>query len=277
VVRVLFLAVLVGVAFPGGAWELTVAFTNDLHASLESLAALEPFLRSADLVLDAGDTWEDLYRFTDVLAAEETLGWMKKIGYDGKVLGNHDAYLGPSLPGLISRADFPVVVTNMHGMPGVVPWALVERGELRILILGFLGPEPGVFFPYPLWPKVTLLDPATAARKALEAAPEHDLLIVLAHMELADAAVLARAVPECDLLVLGHDHLFLEEPVWAGKVPIVQAGHRAQAVGLATLGPGGLVDYELIHTGETSKASPISLLPVVLLGFLFFFLSSARE
>jgi len=275
-VRILFLAALVLAGPPVLGWELRIAFTGDLHVALDGLAALEPYLRDADLVLDAGDTWEDLYRLTGLAAALRITRWMEEVGYDAKVLGNHDAYLGPALVELLRGTGFPVVATNVRGIPGIAPWALLERRGVRILILGFLGPKPNVYFPYPLWPKAAVLDPAATAREALGEAPEHDVLIVLAHMELPDAVALARAVPECDLLVLGHDHLFLEEPVWAGGVPIVEAGHRAQAVGLVTLGPEGLVDYELVRTGTTTGAGIGSLLPVVALALLFL-LASAGE
>ncbi len=275
-VRLLFLAALLLSALPAWAWELVVAFTNDLHVALEGLPALEPYLKGADLILDAGDTWEDLYRFTDISRAEEITRWMEGVGYAAKVLGNHDAYLGPALLELLPRVGFPVLGTNVRGIPGIAPWTVVERKGLRILIFGFVGPKRDVYFPYPLWPKAKVVDPVAAARWALEVAPEHDLLIIVAHMCLEDAVSLARAVPGCDLLVLGHDHLFLEEPVWAEGVPIVEAGHRAQAVGIATLGPEGLVDYELVHMEKKPTKGRSALLPVVVLALLFLLFSAGK-
>jgi len=275
-VRLLFLAALLLSALSAWAWELVVAFTNDLHVAMEGLPALEPYLRGADLILDAGDTWEDLYRFTDISPAEEITRWMEGVGYAAKVLGNHGAYLGPALQELLPRVGFPVLGTNVRGIPGIAPWTVVERKGLRILILGFVGPKRDVYFPYPLWPKAEVMDPVAAARWALEVAPEHDLLIIVAHMGLEDAVSLARAVPGCDLLVLGHDHLFLEEPAWAAGVPIVEAGHRAQAVGIATLGPEGLVDYELIRMEKKPTKGRSALLPVVALALLFLLFSAGK-
>jgi len=65
-------------AFPAGAWELTIAFTNDLHVALERLPGIAPILSQADLVLDAGDAWEDLYRLTGLREALQ--GDMQVIG-----------------------------------------------------------------------------------------------------------------------------------------------------------------------------------------------------
>lgn len=273
-VRFLLLAAFVTASLPVVGWELKVAFTNDLHVALGNLSALEPYLEEADLILDAGDTWEDLYRFTGIGEAREITRWMERVGYAAKVLGNHDAYLGPALLEFLPEVDFPVLGTNVRGIPGVAPWVLVERKGLKVLILGFLGPKLDVYFPYPLWPKAEVLDPVASAREALDRAPEHDLFIVLAHMGLRDAVALAEAIPECDLLVLGHDHLFLEEPVWVGTVPIVEAGHRAQAVGVVTLTPDGLVDYELIRTGRKAGEKAGMLIPVVLLTLAFLIFSA---
>lgn len=272
-VRVLLLAALLQAALPALGWELKVAFTNDLHApSPGRLAALEPYIAGADLAFDAGDAWEEMYSLSGLGEAERTAAWMEEAGYDAMVLGNHDAYLGPPLVEILRRLRFPVVVTNLHGIPGVVPWVLLERKGLRILVLGFLGPKRDVYFPYPLWPKAELLDPGASARAALEVAPEHDLLIILAHMGLKDAISLAHAAPECDLLILGHDHIFLDEPVWAGTVPIVEAGHRAQAVGLVTLGPEGLRDYRLVRVSPPPTRSRLMLLWVAVLALLFLLL-----
>ncbi|MCD6321167.1 metallophosphoesterase [Candidatus Bipolaricaulota bacterium] len=242
---------LLGLAFlssgiPAFPWELVVAFTNDLHASLPRLPALEPYLAGADLILDAGDITEDLYRFTGIPEAEAITEWMGRVGYTAAVLGNHDMYLGPTLKRIVAEANFPVVVANMWRLAGVRRWLLVEVKGLRVLILGFLGAWPDVYYPWSLWPALKLLDPIPAAREALKVAPEHDLLIFLGHMPLREARELARAFPECDLFILGHDHLFLKVPIWVGKVPIVQAGHRAQAVGIVTLGDKGF-SYRLVR------------------------------
>lgn len=247
---------------------ITVAFTNDLHASLPRLPALEPFLRGTDLILDGGDALEDLHRLTSLADAERTLEWMGEVGYSAMVLGNHELYLGPALLELIRKAPFPVVVTNALGLPGVERWALLEVGGTRVLVLGFLGTASDVYIPWSLWPTVRLSEPIAAARDILGKAPDHGLLVILAHMGIEEAEGLSRAVPDCDLLVLGHDHLFLDEPIWVGDVPIVQAGHRAQAVGLVVLGDGRF-DYRLQRVGGRLPRLPHPLLlPAVLLVIL---------
>ncbi len=240
-VRALLLVLLFSAT--AGAWEITIAFTNDVHAYSTQLAALAPYLSPADLVLDAGDTWEDTHRLTGAAEAWATLKTMTDLGYDAMVLGNHETYLGPRLlADLISAAPFPVLATNLLSDVPTQRWVLVEVRGVRILLLGVLWDLALV------WPGWTLLDPLESVRTALAEAPPHDAFIVLGHMDFPRAQALAAALPECDLLVLGHNHRFLEEPVWVGDVPIVQAGHRGQAVGVARLTEHGLVGYELVRT-----------------------------
>ncbi len=255
VVRVI--ASLLILAFPAGAWELTVAFTNDLHVALERLPQIAPLLAQADLVLDAGDAWEDLYRLTGLREALAMARRMGELGYAAMVLGNHELYLGPALREVISAAPFPVLATNLVGDLPTREYLLLEVNGLRVLILGFLWEE----YPWSLWPGLRMRDPIPAAEEVLAEAPPHDLLIFLGHMHLERAERIARAFPDCDLFLLGHDHLWLEEPLWVGGVPIVEAGHRVGAVGFITLSEGGL-SYRLIRT-EQPAPLPSFLAPAL--------------
>lgn len=259
-----FLLILV-VCLPAGAWEITIAFTNDLHASLERLAEIAPLLAQADLVLDAGDAWEDLHRLTGLGEAFTMAQRMGELGYDAMVLGNHEMYLGPALREVIAAAPFPVLATNLEGRPPVQKFLLLDVKGLRVLVLGFLWEE----YPWSLWPGLKMLDPIQTTRGVLADAPSHDLLIFLGHMDIERAERIARAFPECDLFVLGHDHLWLEEPVWVGNVPIVEAGHRAGAVGLVRLTEQGLT-FELVRTGSVASLSSFWLPALVTLAALFF-------
>lgn len=109
-----FVLVLI-LSLSAGGWELTIAFTGDLHVSLGRLSAIAPLLAEADLILDAGDTWEDLYRLTGLPQAREMARRMGELGYAAMVLGNHELYLGPALREVIATAPFPVLATNLAG------------------------------------------------------------------------------------------------------------------------------------------------------------------
>lgn len=246
-----------------GAWEITIAFTNDVHAYWIQLATLAPLLARADLVLDAGDTWEDTHRLTGAAEAWGTLKTMADLGYHAMVLGNHETYLGPRLlRDLVAAAPFPVLATNLVSEAPTRRWVLMEARGVRILLLGVLWDLALV------WPGWTLLDPLESVRATLADAPPHDAFILLGHLDFPRAQALAAALPECDLLVLGHNHRFLEKPIWVGAVPIVQAGHRAQAAGVVRLTEAGLASYDLVRgpagqSGSAEAVTPCAVRPLV--------------
>lgn len=263
--RAFVFLLILALSLPAGGWEVTIAFTNDLHASLERLPEIAPLLAQADLVLDAGDAWEDLYRLTGLGEAFNTAERMGELGYDAMVLGNHEMYLGPALREVIAAAPFPVLATNLEGELPVQKFLVFDVKGLRVLVLGFLWEE----YPWSLWPGLKMLDPIQTTRGVLADAPPHDLLIFLGHMHIERAERIARAFPECDLFILGHDHLWLEEPVWVGNVPIVEAGHRVGAVGLVRLTDRGLA-HELVRTEATAPLASFWLPALAAFAALFF-------
>ena len=65
--------------------------------------------------------------------------------------------------------------------------------------------------------------------------PKVDVLIALTHLGFDADQVLAEAVPEIDVIVGGHSHTRIEEPVVVGNTLIVQAGEHAKELGLLQL------------------------------------------
>jgi len=261
-----WLLLLAFVSFSGGAWEITVAFTTDLHASLPRFPALEELLRGADLILDGGDAWEDTRRGTGEWEAWETMRWMAKVGYDAMVLGNHETYLGPKLLGkILSEAPFPVLATNLRADIPTKPWVLLEIKGVRILVLGVLWDLAMV------WPGWEIRDPLAVILEVLRDAPEHDLFILLGHLDTERAKKLAEALPvKPALFILGHDHKMYEEPLWVQGVPIVQAGSFGKAVGFAVLSDRGLQSYRLVKVPQPATLpGPPPWLFALLILFLF--------
>ncbi len=226
-----------------GAWagEITIAFTNDLHAYVDNLRAWKSVLSGADLILDAGDTWEDTARGTKAPEAWATMEAMGELGYDAMVLGNHETYLGTQvLKEVIAAAPFPVLATNLRSDLPTQRWVLLQAGGLRVLVLG-------VMWDLVLrWPGWELLDPLESVQAALAEAPDHDLRILLAHVDLQRGKALAQALPELHLMILGHNHLALEQPIWVGSVPLVQAGAHGRTLGLVRMNKTGFVSYQLL-------------------------------
>ena len=247
---------------------LTILYTNDLHLRLERLASIERLIaeeRAAGapiLLVDGGDTWQDFRRpLPAVWGADRMVEWMNRVGYDGMALGNHDMYWGSArLDELVGAASFPVLCANLvplrRAEPPFVPSTRVDVGGISVLLIGLITEE---LLPYSAYPVLRLVPAAAAAAREIdrEALPG-DLIVVLAHLPVADAIRVTKQVPEIDVFVTGHSHEETREPVRVGDTLIVQSGAFGENLGRLALdvdpgtGVHRLMDNALIPTEKTS-------------------------
>lgn len=237
--------VLLIVAFGGVSAPLTILYTNDLHlrfgrlASIERLVAVE---RDADvpvLLLDAGDAWQDFRRpLPAVWGADGMVEWMNRVGYDGMALGNHEMYWGAErLDELVGAASFPVLCANLvpqrRAETPFVPSARVDAGGISVLLIGLITEE---LLPYSAYPRLRVVHAAGAVAGEIDrAALPEDLIVVVAHLPVADAIRVARQVPEIDVFVSGHSHEETIDPVRVGDTLIVQSGAFGENLGRLAL------------------------------------------
>ena len=258
-----------------------IIHTNDLHSHLEhgdhknfgGYAAVKATMDQikADatkqgiesIVLDAGDFSEGSQFY---LAERGVATWrtINAMGYDAITLGNHDWLNGINdLDRIVGQvkprfallgANFIFDHSNKNLKKYMRPELEIKRAGLRIAILG-LTTEEFVFnwraedgF---IWP---------AQREANERLPylrsRNDFVIALTHIGLRNDINLVRKTAGIDLVVGGHSHTRLTEPVEiidkrSRMVPIVQAGQHGDFVGdlLVDLEPGQpvkIVRYRLI-------------------------------
>ena len=143
--------------------ELTILYTNDIHAQLHPLKAtwmdketdMGGFAHIATLVqrlrqdrehvlfLSAGDvmTGPPVSRLTK---GEAVFDLMNVMGYDAMCLGNHEFDQGwENVLDRIYQARFPVLGANIFyrdtNIPFAMPCVILKRGPLKIGIIGILG------------------------------------------------------------------------------------------------------------------------------------------
>lgn len=213
------------------------------------------------LLLDAGDVSTGACAATR-LHARSSLEAMELMGYDAMALGNHefDQILATTL-GELDRVSLPVLSINARWREDdrllVKPVQRVTLAGHPVAILGLTTPET---------PETSTLgdDPRlrfdgleeTTRRWVAALRPQVELLIALTHQGLERDRQLARDVPGIDLIVGGHSHDALPQPVIENGVPILQAGANGAFLGHAELelaaAPAGrkrsvrLASYELL-------------------------------
>jgi len=236
-----FIFLLTVISLVVSAMSFTILYTNDIHNRLGSLASLSALIErervndAPVLLFDSGDTWQDfrvpLYA---VWGADEMVAWMNRVNYDAMAIGNHDLYYGADkLAELSSKADFPVLCSNMVPFAGYqapyAPYTIIDASGMRVLVVGVITAE---YLSYPDYPWLEYVDPAQAIKRILdEMRGKYDFVIVLGHLPMAQAVLIARSVPDIDVFLTGHSHEVTPQPVKQGKTLIVQAGAFGQYLG----------------------------------------------
>ncbi|NLW16935.1 MAG: bifunctional metallophosphatase/5'-nucleotidase [Firmicutes bacterium] len=176
------------------------------------------------------------------------LGLMLELGYDAITFGNHEFdYGSEALADYLQAAGYPqageqtpIIASNMvipeeHLLTGVgIRQTHIKElaNGLRIGFFGILGKKAAEYTPYA--PPITFSDPIEAARAAVAElqAASVDVVIGLSHSGEVEEAALAAAVPGIDIIIGGHTHEALEQPLKVGETIIVQAGTQLSHLGM---------------------------------------------
>jgi 5'-nucleotidase len=254
-------------AFPFGSLaaaprrKLVILHTNDVHSRLDPFpddggkyagqggvaarAALIRQIREQEehvLLLDAGDIFQGTPYF-NIFKGEPEIKAMSMMGYDAVTMGNHDFDAG--LEGFarqLVHASFRVLTAN-YDFTGTVlegktqPYMVVTKGGLRIGIFG-LGIRLDGLVPPDAYAGMRYLEPVPVARAVSEQLKKQercDMVICLSHLgydypyQRVSDRILAAETEYIDLIIGGHTHTFLDQPVSVrnkngGEVAISQVG-----------------------------------------------------
>ena len=235
------------------------------------------------LLLDGGDFTMGTLFHTVVREMGSELRLMTELGYDAAVIGNHEFDFRPAgLAAMINAAYkakgdalLPLLSSNMRFDPAskaddsleahaeagrILPYTLIERGGIRFGLFGLLGNDAVAVSP--MIKPLTFADPVATARETVARLREQgaEVVILLSHMGVTqqndgswrgEEVELVEQVPGIDIVVGGHSHVALPQPVLVnGHTPVVQAGSEIQYLGelRMTIGDDGVPrvrDYRL--------------------------------
>ncbi len=227
--------------------KLTILHTNDTHSRLEpfpmdgsrnqglgGIAArgqLISKIRSQEdhvLLLDAGDIFQGTPYF-NIYKGEPEIKAMSALGYDATTIGNHDFDAGMEnlATQLTKHANFPMVICNYDfaGTPmenKTKPYTIFKKDKLKIGVFG-IGIEAKGLIPDNLFGATKFLDPVQKANEVgehLKRKEDCDMIICLSHLgnkykenNLISDEVLSKETENIDLIIGGHTHSFLDEPL----------------------------------------------------------------
>lgn len=256
--------------------SIVILYTNDTHSRIDpfpknarQFAGLGGIAKRSSLVnkirleeehvllLDAGDVFQGTPWF-NVYGGKVDFEMMSEMGYDAMAIGNHEFDLG--LEGFAETAelaDFPFLCANYATRntelePFVERQLIKEMGGFKIGIFGLGIQLEGVVDPG-LYGDVRFRDPVINAKRSAQNLRDFhlcDYVICLSHLGFQydsnqiDDVALAQTVPGIDLIIGGHTHTFLDEPVAVenpegSETLITQMGHSGIRLGRIDLNISG--------------------------------------
>jgi len=244
---------------PKGPVKLVILHTNDHHGhplkfdnypmkgvgGLPARATLVNQVRAENenvLVLDAGDINTGESESTFFNAEPDILGY-NYIGYDAVTLGNHE-FDNPLdvLQKQMKDAKFPFLSANIKYKDGKYvgqPYIIKEFKGLKVAILGLTTTETKTVGNPAIVGNLIIEDEIAVAKKFVpELKKKADIVIVLGHLGIYDtygSKILAQQVSGIDLIIDGHSHTYMKEPIVVNGTPIVSAYQWGLYVGKAVL------------------------------------------
>ena len=244
------------------------------------------------LILDGGDFSMGTLIQTvyDTEAAE--LRMLGYLGYDVTTFGNHEFdYRSQGLANMLRAAKSSgetlpeIVVCNVDwdsmekaGLNdgqkqiqsvfetyGVKDYVMVQKGDVKIAVVGVFGKDALECAPTC---ELSFKDPVEAVKETVEEIKkneEADMIACVSHggtwedESKSEDELLAKAVPDLDLIISGHTHSELQKAIRHGNTYIVSCGEYGRNLGSLSMtqnsdGRWDLSSYELIPVSEDVKA-----------------------
>ena len=220
------------------------------------------------LVLDGGDFSMGTLVQTIYDSDAPELRMLGLLGCDVTTLGNHEFdYRSAGLAGALKAAKesgdpIPAMVLcnidwetmEAEGLTedqrllkdafegyGMKNYIIVEKGDVRIAVFGIFGVDSLACAPTCV---LKVRDASQAAAETVREIRENedvDMIACVSHAgtspdeSKSEDEILAKAVPEIDLIISGHTHTALEEPILQGDTYIVSCGEYGKNLGTLSM------------------------------------------
>jgi 5'-nucleotidase len=262
--------------------KITILYMNDPHAhyvpyrKAGGTGLIGGFARAATLIKKITERNRSEGRTTLTLMAGDLLtgtpfstAWKGELGvslmnrmqFTAMAAGNHEFDEGQEhlLLKLRPAMDFRLLSANILNESGqyVFERSMVEKipsSRTKIFIFGLTTEQTSTSTHPENVKGLQFLNAIASARELLEGSSEHDLVIALTHLGVEGDKELAGSCPKIDLIVGGHSHTALFQPLQVNHTLVVQAGAYAEYLGRLDLDviDGRIATYqgELIHLGE---------------------------
>ena len=253
-------------------------------ARMNTLIEAQRAQKPDTLVIDGGDFSMGTLIQTVFETQAAELRMLGYLGCDVTTLGNHEFdYRSKGLANMLTSAQASgdaipaMVVCNVdwdtmeaEGLTegqqrlkdafaayGVSDYTVLEKGDVDIAVVGVFGKDALACAPTC---ELKFEDPIEAVKQTvadIKANEDVDMIVCVSHSgtwedeSKSEDELLAKAVPDLDLILSGHTHTEIEEPIQHGSTYVVSCGEYGKNLGELTLtqqadGRWAMSAYELI-------------------------------
>jgi 2',3'-cyclic-nucleotide 2'-phosphodiesterase (5'-nucleotidase family) len=237
-------------------------------------------------LLDGGDFAMGTPYQTIYSSEAPELRIMGLMGFEASTLGNHEfdyraegltdmlntaVASGDRLPSIVianidwdktkadkNRAAKAAVLQEALNRYGAADYVIIEKGGIKAAVFGIFGRQADSYAPLS---GLYFKDPIEVSREIvakIKAETDAGIIICLSHSgtdgnpKKSEDELLAAAVPDIDVIISGHTHTTLKEPIIIGNTLIASCGEYTHNIGHITL----------TRSGNRYKASGYKLIPI---------------
>jgi 5'-nucleotidase/UDP-sugar diphosphatase len=189
------------------------------------------------VLLDAGDDFQGT-PISTITKGRSQIELLNIIKPDAMTLGNHEFDYGlKNLEDDLHLARFPILNANIfderNGKNFQEPYLVKTFGDVKVGIIGLIMPDLPILTMRENIKGLRILNDVQVVRKYIAELKKQgvNLIVVLSHIGVDADKALADSVRSIDVIIGGHSHTALFQPIKRNHTIICQAGTRGRWLG----------------------------------------------
>lgn len=220
------------------------------------------------LVVDAGDFSMGTLVQTIFASESAELRMLGELGCEVTTLGNHEfdyrsqglaasllaaAESGDPVPALVlcnidwaameaeGLTEEQQLLRDAFASYGMTDYTVITKGDVKIAVFGIFGEDSLACAPTCVLKFRDASEAAAETVADIKANEDVDMILCVSHagtnpdQQKSEDEILAKKVPEIDLIISGHTHTTLEEPIRHGDTYIVSCGEYGKNLGTLSM------------------------------------------
>ena len=187
------------------------------------------------LLLDAGDTWQGSYT-AEMTKGQDVVNVMNALRPDA-MTSHWEFTLGKErVDEIVETLDFPFLGANIFDNewdePAYEPYQMFERGGAKIAVIGQAFPYMPIANPRWMFPTLSFGIREERMQEVVQEVRDEgaEVVVVLSHNGFDVDRKMAGRVEGIDVILCGHTHDALPEPLMVGNTALIASGSNGKFI-----------------------------------------------